>query len=87
MNVLVRSLVESSAMPSGIFGERKLEKRKKDTRCHSLFPPESHAVLFLFFWGEKYINKKYLQVGDGGFGSLHLDDAFCSQVLLPVKDQ
>lgn len=29
----------------------------------------------------------YLQVGDGGFVSFHLDDGFCSQVLLPVKDR
>lgn len=27
----------------------------------------------------------YLQVADGGLGSLHLDDAFGRQVLLPVK--
>lgn len=31
--------------------------------------------------------EKYLQVGDGGFVSFHPDDALCSQVLLPVRDQ
>lgn len=31
--------------------------------------------------------KKHLQVDDGGFGSFHLDDAFCIQVLLPAADQ
>lgn len=28
----------------------------------------------------------YLQVGDGRFGSFHLDDALGGQVLLPRKD-
>lgn len=72
MKVLTRSLVESPAIPSGICGNERTQRQGE--------PP---PVRTPFCSSER---NHYLQVGDGRFGSFHLDDALGGQVLLPGKD-